>query len=76
MEELESTEGTKKLGLVNFEAVSKFKSLGRAIRRGLVSPIGFVYPRRPFNNRAGKRPINELKKNIYGQLKRIQSEKV
>lgn len=53
-------------------ASSKFKSVGRAIRRGLVSPYGDVYPKRPFNNRTSKngtRPYNELKKKMYEQLK-------
>lgn len=53
-------------------AVSKYRSVKRAIRRGHVSPIGVVYPNRPFNNRTskkGSRPFNDLKKSIYGQYK-------
>ncbi len=56
---------------------SKFKSVTRAISRGLVSPTGYIYPKRPFSNRAntcnrkGKhsRKMNELKKTIYEQFR-------
>lgn len=66
------------LHLRTFEAVRKFKSVRRAIKRGLVSIDGFIYPKRPFNNRAnaskrkGKhsRVTNEKKKLIYGRIKR------
>ena len=61
-----------KLSLLRYEAVSKFKSVRRAIRRGHVSVYGFIYPDRPFNNRTAKkgtRPFNELRKKIYGQLR-------
>lgn len=37
--------------LITFEAVKRFKSKNRAIKRGLVSPFGELYPKRPFNNR-------------------------
>lgn len=54
-----------------FDAVSKFKSVKRAIKRGLVSLIGEIYPKRPFNNRKPTlgRKLNENKKNIYEQIK-------
>lgn len=58
--------------LINFNAVVKYKSVNRAIRRGHVSPVGLIYPKRPFNNRTttkNSRPLNELKKRIYEQLK-------
>lgn len=61
----------EKLHLGTYEAVSKFKSVRRAQRRGLVTPYGTIAPRRPFNNR--KRTLGrefQLKKeNIYGQIK-------
>lgn len=60
------------MGVINYSGVSKFKSLNRAIKRGLMSPEGFIYPNRPFNNRKsikGSRSINELKKQIYGNIK-------
>lgn len=64
--------GEDKVKLLVFTAVSKFKSVNRAYRRGLISPIGIIYPKRPFNNRTsmkGTRPFNELKKSIYGQYR-------
>lgn len=58
---------------ISTSAQQRFKSVRRAIKRGLVSPFGVVYPKRPFNNRGnsntnGKyhsRTMNELKKKIY-----------
>ena len=65
------------LHLRTYEAVSKFKSIRRAIRRGHVSLDGIIFPKRPFNNKANtsrrkghhSRTINERKKMIYEQLK-------
>lgn len=58
------------LHLRTYEAVSRFKSVRRAIRRGHVSLDGFIYPKRPFNNaKHGKNSLNDRKKMIYGQLK-------
>lgn len=68
----ERKESLDKLSLQMFEAVSKFKSVNRAFKRGHVSAYGHIYPKRPFNNRTvnkGSRPFNELKKIIYGQLR-------
>lgn len=59
----------------NYSAVSKFKSVRRAIRRGHVDLVfGAVYPNRPFNNRKPTtgRTHNQLKKKIYGRIKGIQ----
>jgi hypothetical protein len=64
-------------GLKNFDAVRKYKSVARAIRRGHVTDIGVMAPKRPFNNRANtckrkgthSRTNNELKKRIYGEYK-------
>lgn len=66
------------LHLISYEGVSKFKSIRRAIRRGLVSPLGYIYPKRPFHNKANtckrkghhSRSINERKKVIYEHLKK------
>lgn len=59
-----------------FTGVGRFKSIRRAIKRGLASQYGELYPKRPFNNRKPTlgRAKNELKKEIYGQIKasRIQ----
>lgn len=67
--------------LLTFEAVRKFKSVNRAIKRGHVSLHGVIYPKRPFNNRANtsrrkghhSRVVNEKKKVIYGQIMHRQS---
>ena len=69
------------LHLKTYEAVSKFKSVRRAIKRGHVSFDGIIFPKRPFNNRADtskrkghhSRTINERKKMIYEQLKHRKS---
>ena len=65
----------EELNLFTFNGVSKYKSIRRAIRRGLVSPMGMVYPNRPFNNRKNK-PLETLKRNIYNGIKRAQSRVV
>lgn len=65
----------EKLYLIDYTGVTKFKSVRRAIKRGLVSNLGIVYPKRPFNNRANtsdrdnhhSRVLNERKKYIYGK---------
>lgn len=59
----------------NYSAVSKFKSVRRAIRRGHVNLyFGIAYPNRPFNNRKPTlgRSSNELKKKLYEQCKGLQ----
>ena len=62
------------LHLRTYEAVSRFKSVGRAIRRGHISLNGIVFPKRPFNNaKQGKNSLNERKKMIYEQLKHRKS---
>jgi hypothetical protein len=62
---------TGRMPLLSFEGVSKFKSINRAIKRGHVSPIGVIAPKRPFNNRKDTlgRLVNIRKKEIYGALK-------
>lgn len=52
----------------NYSAVSKFKSVKRAIKRGHVNLyLGNIYPDRPFNNRKPTpgRALNERKKKLY-----------
>lgn len=62
------------LHLRTYEAVSRFKSVRRVIRRGHVSLDGFIYPKRPFNNaKHGKNGLNDRKKMIYEQLKHRKS---
>lgn len=58
----------------NYYAVSKFRSIRRAIKRGNVDLVtGVIYPKRPFNNRKPTlgRLRNETKKRIYGQFRGI-----
>lgn len=63
------------LFLKTFEATKRFKSVRRAIRKGLVSPDGIIYPKRPFNNaKHKKKGINDRKKKIYEQLKHKQKQ--
>lgn len=54
-----------------FGATRRFKSLRRAIKRGCISPLGEIYPRKPFNNRKPTlgRKFNEDRKSIYEQIK-------
>lgn len=57
----------------NYNAVSRFRSVRRAIKRGHVDLYtGIMYPNRPFNNRKPTvgRKFNELKKDVYEQYKR------
>ena len=62
------------LHLRTYEAVGRFKSVRRIIRRGHVSLDGFIYPKRPFNNaKHGKNSLNDRKKMIYEQLKHRKS---
>lgn len=59
----------------NYSAVSRFKSVRRAIRKGHMDLVfGVIYPNRPFNNRKSTigRSHNQLKKRIYGQIRGIQ----
>lgn len=61
-----------------FSNVHKVKSIARAMRRGNVSPLGVLAPKRPFNNRANtserkkvhSRGFNQNKKMIYAELRR------
>lgn len=57
------------INLKVFDGVSKFKSIRRAMRKGLVTPWGRIAPKRPFNNRSrkkGTRPLEiEKGENIW-----------
>ena len=56
----------------NYYAVSHFKSVRRAIRKGYVDLFTcLIYPTRPFNNRKHTRgrKMNVTKQQIYEQLK-------
>ena len=57
------------LHLRTYDAVKRFKSVRRAIRRGHVSIFGEVYPKRPFKNIASKKGnITYRKKRLYEQF--------
>lgn len=65
------------LHLRTYDAVKRFKSVRRAIRRGYVSLDGVIYPKRPFNNAKHKKgSLNDEKKRIYEQLKHRQRKYV
>jgi hypothetical protein len=56
-----------------FDGVGRFRSIKRAIKHGKASPLGEVYPDRPFNNRKPTkgRAMNEKKKDVYAKLKQL-----
>ena len=58
------------LHLATYNAVSKHKSIRRAIRKGQVTHWGEEVPKRPFNNRkrTDGRELQITKERIYGQL--------
>ena len=58
------------LHLATYNAVSKHKSIRRAIRKGQVTRWGEEVPKRPFNNRkrTDGREMQITKERIYGQL--------
>lgn len=61
------------LHLRTYEAVKRFKSVRRAIKRSHISLDGIIYPKRPFNNAKHKKgSLNDEKKRIYEQLKHRQ----
>lgn len=61
------------LHLRTYEAVKRFKSVRRVIKRGHISLDGIIYPKRPFNNAKHKKgSLNDEKKRIYEQLKHRQ----
>ena len=70
------------INLIDYTCVNVFKSVIRAYKRGHISKNGFIYPRRPFNNKANtskrkgvhSRKLNEYKKKIYGDIhKRLEA---
>lgn len=64
-----------KLNLRIFECVRKFKSVGRAFRRGHITNFGVIVPHHAFNNRKNtskrkgvhSRAFNEEKKRLYAE---------
>lgn len=71
------------LRFTTFNAVSKYKSVRRAIRRNHLTYYGYLIPSRPFNNRGnscsrGKnsRSFNEEKKKIYASIKEYRNRHI
>jgi len=59
------------LHLNDYSAVSQYKSVRRAIKRGHVSIVGDCFPHRPYKNIAApKHSITYRKKYFYAQIKR------
>lgn len=71
MEEKKTKEPEMMLQLAVYSAVGKYKSIGRAIRKGHVTSWGEEVPKRPFNNRKRTpgRKLQITKGKIYGELK-------
>lgn len=58
--------------LMVFDGVSRYRSVSRAMRRGLVTLFGTVAPKRPFNNKSrksGSRNQQVEKERFYHELK-------
>lgn len=58
------------LNLQYFECVRKFKSVGRAFRKGYITNFGYILPKKPFNNRKHTRgrEANIEKKRIWRKI--------
>lgn len=67
-----NSNGSLKLFINSYIATGKFKSVRRAIKRGHMSMLGVIYPKRPFNNRGTKDSL--LKQKIYGVLNSRQQQ--
>jgi hypothetical protein len=64
------------LHLVTYEAVRKYSSVRRSLKRGHVTSEGIIMPSRPFNNKKNSckrdkhsKPMNEEKKRVYATIK-------
>lgn len=59
------------LSLRIFDGVHRYKSIRRAIRRGLVSLYGDIYPKRPFSNKKRKKGTATYDRRIiYAQYRK------
>lgn len=60
----------EELHLINYNGVSRFKSIRRAMRRGLVSSSGMIAPKKPFNSRKRTRgrKFQLLKEKYYEDI--------
>ena len=58
------------LNLQYFECTKRFKSIGRAFRRGRITNYGFILPNRPYNNKKHTegRKDNIEKKRLWQKI--------
>ena len=58
------------LNLQYFECTKRFKSVGRAFRRGHITNYGFILPNRPYNNKKHTkgRKDNIEKKRLWQKI--------
>lgn len=58
------------LNLQYFESTKRFKSVGRAFRRGHITNFGFILPNRPYNNKKHTegRKDNIEKKRLWQKI--------
>ena len=58
------------LNLQYFERTKRFKSVGRAFRRGHITNFGFILPNRPYNNKKHTegRKDNIEKKRLWQKI--------
>ena len=58
------------LNLQYFECTKRFKSVGRAFRRGHITNFGFILPNRPYNNKKHRegRKDNIEKKRLWQKI--------
>lgn len=61
----------KTINLATYEAVSVYRSVRRAMKRGHITPWGVIASKRPFNNRSrtAGREQQLLKERLYGQVR-------
>lgn len=58
------------LNLRHFECTKRFKSIGRAFKRGHITNFGFILPNRPYNNKKHTegRKDNLEKKRLWQKI--------
>lgn len=58
------------LNLQYFECTKRFKSIGRAFRKGHITNFGFILPNRPYNNKKHTkgRKDNIEKKRLWQKI--------
>lgn len=58
------------LNLQYFECTKRFKSIGRAFKRGHITNFGFILPNRPYNNKKHTegRKDNLEKKRLWQKI--------